>query len=116
MDRNLLLDIQRKVIGGYINAEEFSIKNSHKEILSTKLDERLFDDFIHKAIARACSKLKDNDIPITEYTVLEFLHKHNLPKGTHQEAEYLTLMTEHSITTKTFNHYINMILQHKLES
>ena len=116
MQRDLLLDIQRKVLGGYINAEEFSINNSHKEILEVTLDESLFDDFIHKATARACKKLKEDNIPVTEFTVLEFLQKHNLPKGVHQECEYMHLMTEFAITPKSFKHYIDMILQHKMES
>ena len=116
MQRDLLLDIQRKVLGGYINAEEYSINGSHKEILAITIDESLFDEFIHKASAKACKKLKENDIPITDYTVLEFLQKHNLPKGIYQESEYLHLMTESFITTSSFKHYIDMILQHKMEN
>jgi len=116
MRRDLLLDIQRKVLGGYINAEEFDINGSSKQILSKKLDEQLFDDYIHKAVARACNKLIEQDIPVTEYTVLDFLNKYNMPKGTHQEAEYLNLMSEYAITPNSFNTYINMIIKHKLES
>lgn len=116
MKRDLLLDVQRKVLGGYINAEEFSINGSGKEILNTELDEGLFDDYIHKAVARACIRLKEKDIPVTEYTVLEFLNKHNLPRGAHQEAEYINLMTEYAITPNSFKTYVNMIIKHKMES
>ncbi len=112
MQKDLLLDIQRKVIGGYINAEEFG----HKEILEIALDEALFDLIIHKAVVRACIKLKADGIPITEFTVLDFLQKHNLPKDTSQEAEYLHLMTEWAITPASFNQYIEMIMQHKMEN
>lgn len=116
MQRDLLLDIQRKVLGGYINAEEFSINGSHKEILEVSLDESLFDDFIHKATARACNKLRDSNIPVTEFTVLDFLQQHKLPKGAHQESEYLHLMTELFITPASFKHYITMILEHRMEA
>jgi len=114
MELDLLLDIQRKVLGGYINAEEFSMNGSHKEILDITLNESLFDDFIHKAVARACNKLSDDDIPVTECTVLDFLQKHGLPKGVHQESEYLHLMTEFAITPRSFKQYISMILEHKM--
>ena len=116
MQRDLLLNIQRKVLGGYINAEEFSINGSGKEILSTMLDESLFDDFMHRAVARACIKLKNNNIPVSDFTVLDFLNKHNIPKGSYQESEYITLMSEYAITPATFNHYISMIIQHKMEN
>jgi len=112
MQKDLLLDIQRKVLGGYINAEEFG----NKEILETSLEEALFDLTIHKAVARACKKLKEDEVPVTEYTVLEFLQKHNLPKGISQETEYLHLMTEWAITLASFKHYISMIMQHKMEN
>ena len=112
MQKDLLFDIQRKVLGGYINAEEFG----NKEILETSLDEALFDLTIHKAVVRACKKLKNEGYPITEYTVLEFLQKHKLPKGESQELEYLHLMTEWAITIQSFKTYIDMILQHKMES
>ena len=115
MQRDLLFDIQRKVIGGYINAEEFSIKDSHKEILSVTLDEALFDNYIHKAAVRACIRLKASEIPITEYTVLDFLQKHNIPNSADQENEYLHIMTEFLITPRSFKQYIKMILEHKLE-
>ena len=116
MRKDLLLDIQRKVLGGYINAEEFSIQDSHIDILSTTLNEELFDLVIHKAVARACVKLKELDTPITEYTVLDFLQQHNLPKGVQQEAEYTHLMSEYAITKNSFNTYIDMIIKHKMES
>jgi replicative DNA helicase len=112
MQRNLLLDIQRKVLGGYINAEEFG----HKDILKTKLEESLFDLTIHKAVVRACNHLMSKDIPVSDFTVLDFLQSHKMPNGASQEAEYLHLMTEWAITLKTFNHYIDMILQHKMEN
>ena len=112
MDNNLLLDIQRKVLGGYINAEEFG----NKELLSIGLDEHLFDLTIHKAVARACKHLTDKGIPVSDYTVLDFLQSHNIPNGASQEAEYAHLMTEWAITPATFKTYIEMILKHKLES
>lgn len=111
MQKDLLLDIQRKVIGGYINAEEFG----NKDILKIDLDEQLFDLTIHKAIIRACNKLKSDGVPVSDYTVLEFLQSHGLPRGTSQEAEYLHLMTEYAITLNSFKHYIMMILKHKTE-
>ncbi len=111
MDNSLLLDVQRKVIGGYINAEEFG----NSEILNTKLEESLFDLTIHKAVARACNYLDGKNIPVSDYTVLDFLQSHDMPKGASQEAEYAHLMTEWAITPKTFNQYILMILQHKTE-
>jgi len=116
MRRDLLLDIQRKVLGGYINAEEFNVNGSAKQILSKQLDEQLFDDYLHKAVARACTKLREQNIPVTEYTILDFLNKYNMPKGTHQESEYLNLMAEYAITPNSFNTYINMIIKHKMES
>jgi replicative DNA helicase len=116
MDRNLLLDVQRRVIGGYINAEEFSVNGSAEKILSIELDEALFDNFIHKAVVRACRKLREIEFPITEYTVLEFLQKHNLPKGAAQESEYLHLQASRAITPESFSAYISMILKHKMEN
>ena len=116
MQLDLLLDIQRKTLGGYINAEEFSVNGSHKEILAITLDEAMFDNYIHKAIVRACNKLKSDGVPITEFIVLDFLQKHNLPKGALQEAEYLHLMTELAITPRSFKQYIKMIIEHKMDS
>ena len=112
MQKDLLLDIQRKVIGGYINAEEFG----NMELLEFDLDEALFDLTIHKAVARASKVLKEKNIPITEFTILDFLQSHKLPNGVSQEAEYAHLMTEHAITTNSFKTYLEMILKHKMES
>ena len=111
MQKDLLLDIQRKILGGYINAEEFG----HSEILNTKLEEELFDLTIHKAVVRACNNLSSRNIPVSDYTVLDFIQSHNMPSGASQEAEYVTLMINWAITPKTFKHYISMILQHKTE-
>lgn len=111
MDNNLLLDVQRKVIGGYINAEEFG----NSEILTTRLEESLFDLTIHKAVIRACNNLASENIPVSDYTVLDYLQKHNLPNGASQESEYAHLMTEWAITPKTFKTYLEMILKHKME-
>ncbi len=116
MQLDLLLDIQRKVLGGYINAEEHSIDGSHEEILAITLDEAMFDIFIHKAIARTCNKLRSDNIPITEFSVLDFLQKHNIPSGVLQEAEYLHIMREFAITPRSFKQYISMIIKHKMDS
>jgi len=110
MDNSLLLDIQRKVLGGYINAEEFG----NSEILNTKLEESLFDLTIHKAVVRACNNLSKENIPISDYTVLEYLQKYNLPKGASQQVEYSQLMIEWAITPNTFKTYLEMILKHKM--
>jgi len=112
MRKDLLLDIQRRVLGGYINAEEFG----NNSILDIKLDEALFDLTIHKAVARACNNLQDKGTPVSDFTVLDFLQSHNLPNGASQEAEYAHLMTEWAITLNTFKTYLEMILKHKLES
>ena len=111
MDRGLLLSVQRKVLGGYINAEEFG----HKDLLAVGLDESLFDLPIHKIVIKACNKLRSDNIPVSDYTVLDLLQTHGYPKGVQQEAEYLHLMTEWAITPNTFKEYIGMILKHKME-
>ncbi len=115
MQKDLLFDIQTKVLGGYINAEECSINNSHIEILAVTLEETLFDNFVHKAIARACNRLKSDNIPITEYTVADFLEKFNIPNGSLQEAQYLQVMIETAVTPRSFKHYIEMIIAHKMD-
>lgn len=112
MQQHLLLDVQRKILGGYINAEEFG----NNKILEQRISESLFDLKIHRAIARACNKLIDEDMPVTEYTVLDFLNKHNMPNNVHDENEYLLLMTTYAITEKSYKQYIDMVLRHKLES
>ncbi|MEA1892666.1 MAG: DnaB-like helicase N-terminal domain-containing protein [Campylobacterota bacterium] len=112
MKRDLLLDVQRKVLGGYINAEEFG----DSIILDIRLDESLFDLIIHKAVVRACNHLADKGIPVSDFTVLDFLQSHKMPNGTSQEAEYAHLMTEWAIAPKTFNTYIEMIYKHKMEN
>lgn len=115
MDVYLLLNIQRRVLGGYINAEEFSINGSGERILEIKLEEALFDDILHRACVRACNNLQSDNIPVTEYTVFDFLQRHNMPKGQLQESEYLQLMSEYQITFNSFKTYIDMILKYKME-
>ncbi len=114
MDNTLKISVQRKVLGAYLNAEEFSCNGSNDDILKVKLDESLFDLSIHKAIVRACNRLLDEDTPISDYVVLDFLQKHNMPRNIDEETEYLTVISEIGISPKTFNKYLSMLLDYKL--
>ena len=110
MQLDLLLDIQRKVLGGYIGAEEMH----NPTLLDIGINESLFDLETHKALARACDILISEDIPITFYTIEEFLIKKNVLKNKAFADEFLTIMTETSISERSFKHYIEMILEHKM--
>ena len=111
MQLDLLLDIQRKVLGGYIGAEEMH----NPTLLDIGINESLFDLQSHRAIARACDILIKEDIPITFYAMEDFLLQKNVLKNKQFADEFLTLMTETSISVRSFKHYIKLIIQHKTE-
>ena len=115
MTNELYLDMARKVIGGYMNADEFSINGTAEKILSVELTEEIFDLPFHKAIVRAFNHLAAKSIPITDYTVLEFLQSHGLPRNIQEEQEYNLLQTNYAITPSSFNQYLKLMLDRKME-
>jgi len=114
MTESLLLDCRRKIIGTYVNAEENSINESHKEILAIRLDEKLFDMTIHKAIVRAVNKLLDENLMMCSITVQDLLEKHDLLSTITNQNEFIEILCELGSTPNQFFTYIDMILDHKI--
>ena len=75
MTDSLLHDVRRKILGTYMNAEANSIQDSHVKILSVRLDEKLFDMTIHRAIVRNFNKLHDDNLSMCGFTVQDLLNK-----------------------------------------
>jgi len=110
MQLDLLLDIQRKVLGGYIGAEEMH----NPTLLELGISESLFDNTTHRALARACIILTKDDIPITFLTLEDFLQKSNVLKNKSFADEFLIVMCETSISERSFIQYKKMIQEHKM--
>lgn len=105
----LILDMQRKVIGGYMNVAEKGVCKDAALIQSHELTEELFDLVFHKAIVRAMNHLKAKGIEVSDYTVLDFLQSYGLPKTVQDEQEFSLLQTEFMITNRSFNAYLESI-------
>jgi replicative DNA helicase len=116
MTDSILLDVRRKILGAYLCAEECSINGSHKEILSVRLDEKLFDATLHKAIVRTINKFLDEGLLMCDITVQEFLTRHNMLSTISAQDEYLAVISDTFSTPKQFSRYIEMIIEHKLEA
>lgn len=114
MQDTILHDVRRKILGTYMNAEANSINSSHKEILSVRLDEKLFDTTIHKAITRAFNKLHDENLSMCGFTVQDLLEKHNMLSSLYNENEFVEILSDAGSTPKQFNRYLEMIIEHKL--
>ena len=112
MQLDLLLDIQRKVLGGYIGAEEMH----NPSLLDIGINESLFDNTTHRALARVCDILTKDDIPITFYTVENFLLQSKVLNNKAFADEFLKVMSETAISVRSFKHYIKLIIQHKTDS
>jgi len=114
MNESQLLNMRRKVLGTYMNAEANSINNSHSDILSVRLDERLFDITIHRAIVRAINKLLDDGLPMCGFTVEDVLNKYSMLTTIQNQDEYIEVLSELGATPTQFYNYIDMIIEHKL--
>ena len=97
-----------------MNAEANSINNSHVQILSVRLDEKLFDVTIHKAITRAFNKLSDDNLSMCGFTVQDLLEKHNMLSTIYNQDEFMEILSDLGSTPKQFNRHIEMIIEHKL--
>ena len=106
---SLILSMQRKVIGGYINAEQFATCADTGKILEFNLSEELFSNVFHKAVVRAINILKSQAVAISDLTVLAFLQSKGMPRTIEQENEYNYLQSEFAITYSTFMTYINAL-------
>jgi hypothetical protein len=110
---NIITSMQRKVIGGYINASEHLSKEDVTIILSQRLDEAVFDNTTHKAIVRAINKIKEAGAEICDLNVIAFLERHGMPRNVQEEQEILMVMSEYAITPKSFQGYIQELRLHR---
>lgn len=108
-NESMILSMQRKVLGGYINAEQFASCVDTGKILDFKLSEELFSNVFHKAVVRAINILKSESIVVSDITVLDFLQSKGMPRTLEQENEYNYLQSEFAITYSSFMTYINAL-------
>lgn len=109
LDDDIKLDMQRKVLGTYMNSLEFE-NDLHEKC---EIFEELFTIRLHKAIARAILKLEGDNVPITELTIREFLRKHNIPSTIEEGDEWCRVAGELLITESFYNHCKNRLIKHK---
>lgn len=110
MNNSILLSAQRKVLGGYMNAEEHAI-GADRNIMKTDLREAWFDIHFHKVIVRAIKNLQEHNTTVTGISVEGFIDAYGYPKTIEQQNEFLELLTEVCITKASFDTYIELIIK-----
>ena len=112
-DKELILSMQRKVIGGYMNAAEMALEPDRSKLMIASLDEHWFDNFFHRVVVKAMNKIKESGAEVCDLNVLHFLSNHNFPKNLAQEQELNILQAETNITARSFADYITAIKRFK---
>lgn len=106
---NIIPSMQRKVIGGYLNANEMLTKEDAVKIHSIVLDEGMFSNVVHRAFVRAINMLKKTGAEVCELNATAILERGGMPRNLQESEEMTAVISEYAVTPKSFSDYLQTI-------
>ena len=110
----LTLSMQRKIIGGYINAEEVAQHYDASKILDYELQEEWFTLPFHRLVVRAINHIKSLGQAVSDISLLSILQRYGQIKNIKDEQEYNLLQSECFVTYNSFMTYVMMIKKNRI--